>query len=273
MSERFLVCGDNEVREYEAADGDRVEPEARWRWQAGKTAGLDDTSAQLFVNIDECKPVSGGRQVLITSSWKGGAGLIDRADGVVRSCLASGNAHSAEMLPGSRLALASSEGRDLLTVHDLAGGSRPLYSDGLHHAHGAVWDEPRKLLWALGYHELRAYSLVRWETDQPSLVRNYTAKLPSENGHDLAEVPDSPLLSVTTGNRVYLFDRDRREFTPHPLLGDLSHVKAVSVNHRSGRIAYIQADQGEWRSRTVRFLNPAGSLALPDLHAYKVRWM
>src|SRR5262249_18591323 len=146
-----------------------------------------------FGSTDDCKPVDGGLKILITSSG-GAVALVERSTGKPLFTAAAPNAHSAEVIPSNRLVVASStnpEGNRLV-LYDLARSDAPLASDELTGAHGAVLDEERGLLWALGTFELRAYSLKELTAGAPAFVRKQAHTLPNEDGHDLRPIPDRP---------------------------------------------------------------------------------
>ncbi len=98
--------------------------------------------------------------------------------------------------------------------------------------HGVVWDEERKILWALAISELRAYRL---ETD-PGLEMVWSLELPESGAHELSPVPGSALLMLTTEEHCWVFDREARRLRPHPELGEAAHVKSlwtVDAEHRA----------------------------------------
>ena len=66
----------------------------------------------------------------------------------------------------------------------------------------------------------------------PALAIKDSYLLPDGDGHDLQPVPRAGDLVVTTGPRVYFFDRDNREFRLHPDLGQKANVKSVSNDLR-----------------------------------------
>jgi len=226
---------------------------------------IPDPIRQRFRSTDECKPVDGGRRILITSSG-GGVALVERETGKAVFWASVRNAHSAEILPGNRVVVAGSYGEDgnRLVLFDLAVPEKPLWSGELYGAHGAVWDGQ---LWALGEKELRLYDR---EVDGLALRRQW--ELPDPGGHDLRAVPGTCRLVVTTGKRVWLFDRERQAFEPHPDLGDLAGVKGVDIHPATGQVAYVKAEESWWAYR-VLFLDPGGELPLPGRRLYKARWM
>ena len=244
-----------------------VRGERVWSWDASTRPEIPEAIRSKFRSTDECKPVDGGVKILVTSSG-GGVALVERATGKALFWAVVQNAHSAEILPGNRVVVAGSTGDqgNRLVLFDLAVSEKPLFTDELYSGHGVVWDAKRERLWALGERELRAYRL-----EEDRLIRESTHELPDRGGHDLRPVPGTNLLVVTTNESVHLFDREAKTFTPHPDLGSAAKVKSVDVHPRTGRIAYVQAEERFW-ARRIRFLDPGGELAQPATRLYKVRW-
>ena len=220
------------------------------------------------------------RGSLITSSLSGIA-LVERARKQSLFYATGENAHSADLLPGNRLAVATSGSHpeamhrgnpSRLTIFEAALPERELYHTDLPWGHGVVWDEDRQLLWALAINDLRAYRLAAWETDHPSLELSFTLDLPEGGAHDLAPVPASSLLMLTTEHHCWLFDRDTRALRPHPQLAEASAVKSLSLNPITGQLAYVQAEGETWWANRVRFLNPEAVVERPEEIVYKARW-
>lgn len=258
----LLVCGWDELV---ALDVSAEAPVKTWSWRAGQRDDLPAAYRKLFRTIDECKPLSGGR-VLITASSDGVA-LIERPSGRVLFYAQGANAHSAEMMPGGRIAVACSvrqRGGNRVILFDSAVPERELASAGLYSAHGVVWDEQRAALWALGGRELKAFSA--------DLVLKAAYDLPDEGGHDLWPIPHGPKLGITTHEGVWEFDRDTRTFRRHAALGGLAHVKSVAEHPATGETAYIKADLPDWWSERLEFLNPRRTLQLQGERLYKARW-
>jgi len=273
---KLIVCGWDEVF---VLDLGRDPPPKVWSWRAADAWPDSPHLAAQFATTDECKPLDDGSVVLVTSS-SGAAAAVGRETGDALFYAAVPNAHSIEWLPLGRVVVASSGswGLNRLLLFDLNRPAEPLWSEELAWAHGAVWDAERETLWALGSTELRAYSLREWDTHAPSLERAATFELPDPGGHDLSPQPRTPLLNVTTGRRVWHFDRDAASqggaspFAPHPRLSDGPGVKCVSVDPMSGRTAWVQAEGEHWWAERIRFLDPDGELHLPGGRIYKVRW-
>jgi hypothetical protein len=227
----------------------------------------------LFRTTDDCKPVDGGRRILISSSG-GGIALVDRDTRRASFFARVTNAHSVEMLPGGHIAAAASVAKDgtgdRLVIFDAATG-KELATDPLRSGHGVVWDDGRRVLWALGGDVLRAYE-VGAAGGALKLQRTFELALPDEGGHDLIAIPDSPRLFLSTVRHCYYFDRDRRQLSPHDTLGDQVDIKSYDVHPRTGRVVYVQAESPNWWAEHLHFRRPAGALRLPGEHLYKARW-
>lgn len=262
----LILCGWDEVFILSLAMGPQVTGEKIWSWKAADCAEIPEAMKKSFRTTDDCKPVDGGRKILISSSG-GAVALVDRATRRAEFWAAVVNAHSIERLPGDRIAAAAStgkaEGANRIVVFDAASG-RELASDELHSAHGVVWDARREVLWALGKDQLRAYSL--------DLKRQFQIELPDSDGHELAAIPGTSKLFISTGKQCWHFDRDSRQLLPHDVLGEAGNIKSFNVHPATGQVAYVQAEGENWWAEHVHFLRPAGVLRLPGQRLYKVRW-
>lgn len=272
--EELVFCGWDEVFIADVTASNNGTVTKLWSWRAADRQDLPEDFRTLFNSTDECKPVDGGRRVLISSSG-GGLTVVERPSGRVAWYGQVGNAHSIELLPEDRVVVAAStnpEGNKL-AVFDLKQPNKIIFQDSLQSGHGVVWDEGRQLLWALGYDELRAYSLEDWTTSQPELALEGTHSLPSKSGHDLLMAPNGDVLLLTTNQEVLAFDIETETFSPYPPLEGLERVKGISIHPVTRRTAYIQAEGENWWATRVRFLNRSGELLLEQEHLYKVRWV
>lgn len=77
---------------------------------------------------------------------------------------------------------------------------------------------------------------------------------------------------VSTRDGVWRFDPDTRHYSPYEPIAGMHHVKAVSVEQHTGRIAFQQPEESWW-SHHVRLLRPEGSIGIADMNVYKVRWL
>ncbi|HWA99351.1 MAG TPA: DUF6528 family protein, partial [Pirellulales bacterium] len=265
--EQHVICaGGSEVFIVDLHAAATGSPEKRWSWSAADDPALSMQQRRWFGNLDECKLLGDGQQVLVCAS-NSGCGLIERATKKLLWYASATNAHSLELLPRDRVAVASSLSGDRLLVFDLSGGvdAKPVWKAPLHSAHGVVWDDARQTVWAIGYNELREYTLAEWDTDRPELVLRHAHELPSPDGHDLRPVPQTGDLILTTDDHVWLFDRDAKRFRPHPAAAALAKVKAIDVHPATGRVVY-----STW-GRKVSLLDPATEVPLSST-VYKVRW-
>jgi len=274
LEHELIVCGAEEVYIFDMTRADVTPPSKIWSWKAKESTGLSEEMKGRFQTTDDCKPVDGGEKILITSSGSGLA-LVERSSGKAIFSAIVPNAHSAEMLPGGRIVAASSvssEGNRIM-LFDPAVSDKAIYEDELQSAHGVVWDEQRQALWALGYDQLREYKLADWSSSTPSLKQVAVYLLPDTGGHELQPVPDTQYLVISTSRHVYYFDRDKKIFALHPELGNLAHVKSVSILPATKQTAFIQSEGGNWWSEKIHFLNPeTPSIHIQDGILYKIRW-
>lgn len=277
----LICCGGDEVFVLRLLDqgpmreNQSVRAQKVWSWRAVDCPNLPDELRGLFRSTDDCKPIDGGRRIMISSSSRGCA-VVERETCRATFWASVVNAHSIERLPRNRLAIAASTSDDSsgnrIILFDMGTPGIELFSDGLRSAHGLVWDEKRDTLWALGYDELRAYGLRDWNSNSPKLERISTYDVPGESGHDLSPFFHSASLFVSTQNRCLVFDRNRATFSTYEALAGEQRIKSHSVHPRTGRVAYVQAEGANWWSERIRFLNPRAELHLPGERLYKVRW-
>lgn len=277
-AEEVYACGDGQVRAYEIDDG---EPRETWRWTAAEAEDLPPLYRErLFRSIDECKSVEGGKSVLITSS-SSGVVLLDRETKAVRFRANSPMAHSAEMLPGDRVAVALSTHKDgnRLEVYDLSESEKPLFHLELYSGHGAVWDAERDRLFALSFGMIQAFSLKDWDTSSPGLSETKRWTLPGkQGGHDLTRDPKTGKYLVTTTDAAWWFDPDAKSdadaFKPFKPLNPAAHVKSLQLTEK--RAVWVKAEESWWAfGFTVADRdgqNPR-RVDVPELHLYKVRWV
>ncbi|MCW5980876.1 MAG: hypothetical protein KIT09_22535 [Bryobacteraceae bacterium] len=269
----LIVCGWDEVYMLDAGAGD---PKKIWSWRAADRTELPEAVRSKFATTDECKPVDGGKRILITASSDGVA-LVERDSGKAVFWATAANAHSAEMLPSGRIAVAASHRPngpgDRVVLFDVSKPEKALFHAELSWAHGVVWDDGRKLLWAIGHDDLVAYRLEAWDSAAPSLAAAASYRLPDPDGHDLRAVPGTAMLSLSTGNHCWLFDRDARDFRPHPELAGRGGVKSIDVNPATGQAVWVLSEGGNWWSGKLRFLNPEATVTLKGERIYKARWL
>lgn len=271
-SRQVLLCGWDEV--YVLDITEPASPKKTFTWKAQDRPELPASFKDKFRTTDDCKVVAGNR-ILVTASSDGVA-LIDRSTSKTLFWGLCANAHSAELLPGERIAAACSvrqQGGNRLAIFDAAVPEKELYSTELYSGHGAIWDSGRKLLWALSGRELRAYSLIAWESQKPSLKLEAAYPLPSSGGHELSVIAGSPSLIVSATRDTWIFDRDKHTFTPHHGLKGMANIKSAVVHPGTGQLAFTQAESPNWWTSKIQFLNPAQTIVREGERLYKVRWV
>lgn len=265
----LVVCGGEEVF--------RIDPaktaEKRWSWRARDSAEIPEELKGAFATTDDCKPVDGGKRLLVSSS-AGGCALLELPSGKAVWWARVANAHTIEALPGGRIAVAASVGAkgNKVVFFDAGKIGEPIAEFPLPSAHGLVWDGKRDVLWAMGYEELVSCELG---PKDGKLAPRITGRfpLPDKDGHDLRAVPESPELVLSTDKGVWRFDRETKTFRADPDLKDRAMVKCTDTQPDTGRRAFTQADGGNWWTDTVRFLNPEGEMKMDGERIYKVRWI
>ncbi|MGM0463663.1 MAG: DUF6528 family protein [Bacteroidota bacterium] len=267
----IIACGMDEV--FISDTGYEV-PEKIWSWTADSADNLPVTMRNKFLTTSECKPVNNSSDILVTSSG-GGVAVINIESKNVTFWASLPNAHSAELLPGGKLAVAASLSSmgNRINIYDLKKPGVVLCSDSLYSAHGLVWDDSKNVLWALGYDVLRRYSLAEGDSGDTSLHMEQEYSLPGRDGHDLQPAADGESLCLSTESNVWLFNTSSEEFAMHPLLGDEEGVKSVSYNSKTGRTAYMKATEGRWWGYYIRIAETDRVSYLPFEKLYKVRWL
>ena len=206
----FLVCGDSKIMMVDlAASGDST-PEIVWDWDAHRAEDLPEHyRKEKFNSIDECKAVNSGNQILISSS-SGAVAIIEKNSKSVSFYAEVPNAHSVELLPGNMLAAAAStaENGNKIIIYDLNQSGKILFTDSLYSAHGLVWDNERKSLYALGYDVLREYKLL----NQKELKKINEWTIPGISGHDLQMGSGNDKLFITENLGAWYFDLREHSF-------------------------------------------------------------
>src|SRR5690606_27405576 len=65
----LVVCGDDKIYVYDGAAARAGETKLTWSWQASEAKGqLPEAYFDMLRSLDDCKPVRGNTQLLITSS-------------------------------------------------------------------------------------------------------------------------------------------------------------------------------------------------------------
>ena len=242
-----------------------------WELKASDIINLPEHMIGYFRSIDDHKSVDNNSKILISSS-SSGVVLVDRE---TKECLfyaIAPNAHSIEYLPGNMIAVALStaEGGNSIELYDAEVSDKVLYRDSLYSGHGVTWLEGRRRLYALGYDQLRAYSLTDWDTESPKLQLEQEWILPETGGHDLFASSENQLL-ISTSESVWKFNIDKELFEPFEPIADEPDVKSVYYNEETGHLIYTKGEISWWTHNIYSF-NPDKVINVPDIDVYKVRF-
>lgn len=268
--DEIIACGDDQVIVIDRKASDRENIKVLWSWKVSDADDLPVAYQKLLIPTDECKPVDGTKKILITSSG-GGVVLVDRKSKKSLFYAHSPMAHSAEILPNNRVVIALSTHSDgnSLEVYDLKGSEKVIFKDSLYSGHGVVWMNKMKSLFALGYNELRRYSLKNWDTDKPELLLEEKWTLPDNGGHDLISISDTKLL-ITTTKSIWIFNIPGKEFSPFELLKQMGNIKSVNYNESTEELVYTKGEISWW-THNIYCINPDKTLIIPGINLYKAR--
>ncbi|MBR4756865.1 MAG: hypothetical protein IK076_07980 [Bacteroidales bacterium] len=268
----LVACGDRDLYIVDASTSQGDSLDILWHWNIFESYGQVPDDARYWIRVlDDCKPVNGGKELLLTSS-AGGTMLLDIA---TKKCLFYARtpmSHSADMLPGRRILVANSvcDTGNSVELYDVDRSNECLWRDTLYSGHGVVWSEKYNSAFVLGDDELRRYSLKDWDSATPSLTLEETNTLPGVGGHDLVPAGEDALI-VTNHNNVYLFDITNRSFSPFEPMEGKRNIKSINYDPVSGEVMFTQAETRWWTSH-VYFKNPDKVLSFdPDWRLYKVR--
>ncbi len=263
----ILVCGDSKVLLVDVTNSKDSIPKVVWSWDTHEATDLPpDYRTHKFNTIDDCKAINRGSQIMVSSS-SGGIAIVNREDKKVTFYAEVPHSHSIALLPGNKMVAAASTGANgnRLMLFDITQPREALFIDSLYSAHGLVWDSRRKVLFALGYDVLREYRI-----QDDKLLRTNTWDIPGVGGHDLQATPGGNQLFMTEHNGAWIFDIETKRFSKIEDFPDTENIKSINQN-QEGRFLYT-VPEDSWWTYHVRFFNPDGILAFPDLKVYKARW-
>lgn len=279
-SAQLIACGDNKIYmiDAELAERDGFYNAVLWELDAKDFASV---IGKDMLRLDDCKPVDNNTKILATSS-RSYAMLVDiETKKLLWYSSNSNNAHSADILPGNRIAVACSDGGDIVQIFDMNASDKVLFTTPLTSAHGVVWNEATQRLYAIGGTSLNIYKLKDWNTVAPSLeleqvinTKDYVTGL-----HDMTLVDDNTL--IVAGRKAALYDIAQSSFTNLSLFNGSTALKAVNYNGDTGECWYVDSTNPEgnfsWSSQTIRYtdnVNGNGTyktIKVPNLNMYKVR--
>lgn len=271
--ERLVACGWDNLSIFEVRPKAAEPVREIWFWKPQEYEGVPADVYDLYHHIDECKPFDGGDRILVTASTDG-VGVVDRRNRRFIHVGVSRNAHSADLLPRGRIAVASSHGGDSLTVFTGEAGGKVLIRKPLPGGHGVHWDEAARRLYALSETAIEIFELVDWDSDQPDLRLVKTIPLPEKEGHELSRVPGTSRFHVTTATRAWSFDSLGEGLSPDPELADQPNTKAVATHAATGTLAWTRADPKGWWTYNLRLRDHGRTIVAPvNKRYYKLRWI
>lgn len=275
----LVFCGDSMVYMIDAglADETGYRNAVTWSWDATSATSTLGLAASRCTHLDDCKPVDGGKKLLLTSSYSWCVLLDVATEQILFYTTAAPNAHSAELLPGDRIAVACADG--MVQLYDISRPSLILFQTELSSAHGVVWNETTQRLYAIGGQSLHVYKLVDWDTATPSLELEKAVQTPYSGLHDMTYVNANTL--CIGGRRAYLYDIGANQFTEMTLFSTSTAIKSINYNDDTGELWYTDATIPEgtqtWSSQTIRYATDkdgsgtARTIKVPDQDMYKVR--
>ena len=267
----LAICGGKEVRIIDLSTSNGREINEVWSWNIEDgIEGLPAEYSKYLMPLDECKFVDSNKKLLLTSSHSAVV-LLDiksrKCDFYARVPMA----HSADLLPNNRIAVALSTNKagNSLEIYDISQPEKVLWRDSLYSGHGAVWHAERESLYALGYDVLREYKLKDWSTDAPALELVASTPIPVKSGHDLVKVDNERML-ISGHEGVMWFDVESKEFSPFEPLKDTHNVKSVNYNHKLNRLIYTKGEVSWW-THNIYQKNPDKTITIDSMNVYKVR--
>lgn len=265
------VCGGREVKIIDIKASQGTDFKEVWSWKLDDPATVLPKGYRKYLhNFDDCKFVDGNKRLLLTSSG-GGMVLLDIRRKEILTYAKVPMAHSADLLPGGRIAVALSTHSkgNALEIYDVDSPEKVIIRDSLYSGHGVVWNEDRQSLYALGYKELREYKLVDWDSAEPSLERVATWEIPMTSGHDLSSVDNDRML-VSAHEGVMFFNLNTGEFTPFEPLKDVHNVKSVNFDPQTSRLLFTKGEISWW-THNIYQQNPDKTVTIDSLNVYKIR--
>ena len=253
-----------------------------WEWDSSAEAA----KLSRPDHIDDAKPVYDNKKLLVTRSYSWCALVDIETKNLDFYATGLTNAHSAEILPDDRIAVACADG--FVALYDKSRSDVQIANYPLKSAHGVVWNRKKQRLYAIGGSSLQIYKLNdTWKTS-PGLVLEKTV---SSSGfvtgmHDMTAVDENTL--IIGGNKLAFFDVNTEAFTSIPAYSGVAGFKSVNYNAASGELYYTYAwenySEGNytWSSHWIRYTDnlkntfspsiPAqGIIRVEDINMYKVR--
>lgn len=277
----IVFCGSNMVYMVDPTltTGGTYNSGVIWQWDATSAQNELGLAKNRLNHLDDCKPVDNGKKLLVTSSYNWTVLLDIETQKPVFYSVQTPGAHSAEMLPGNKVAVACSDNGDKVQLYDLSRSNEVLFETALVSAHGVIWVDATQRLYAIGGQNLNIYILKNADTMKPTLELERSIPTPQSGLHDLSMV-DSNTLAVS-GKRAYLYDIANNSFKEMTMFRNTTAMKSLNYNGETGECWYTDATVPEgtqtWSTQTLHYTKDVqGStdvmtIKVPDIDVYKVR--
>ncbi|MVT10541.1 DUF6528 family protein [Chitinophaga tropicalis] len=234
----------------------------KWSWAPNASNGFTNPTAGwgLPSDVKLRNSTFFGGQMMIVADSRGFCAIIPYPAGNTKKWAINlglispnPNAHAIELLPDGNVAIAASAG-DWVRVYKSSKGvyNSEYFQFTLDDAHGVLWDPASNLLWVLGATHLKALAVL---SSPDSLKEVHSYSLPTNGGHDLSPYYyNTNLLWVSTGSKVYTFNKTTGEFILAPGSANGVGVKAIS-NQPAGQIIETRPSTNScsntWSTTTV----------------------
>lgn len=268
--QEIIIGGDDQVMILDFENSVDSVKNIKWQIKTSEIISLPDSISKHLKTVDDHKSVDNNSKILICSSG-GATVMVDRATKESLFYAITPNAHSIEYLPNNRIvvALSTAKNGNSIKLYDADKSNIVLFKDSLYSGHGVTWLEKRELLYALGNDELRAYSLLDWNTERPSLKLENMWKLPEAGGHDLFASSDNQLI-ISTSNAVWKFKLNSNVFEPFEPIANVPNVKSIYYNEKTEHLIYTKGEISWW-THNIYSLNPTKVIKVPEIDVYKIR--
>lgn len=287
--ETLVVCGDNMIYmiDAEKAVDEGFDAAVTWSWDASSAADIVGGS---MIRLDDCKVVDGGTKILATSSYSWAVLLDIATKQVLWWSKSSKNAHSADLLPGGRIAVACANASNGLgnrvQIFDIGSPNEVKSYVELGSAHGVVWNDARQRLYAVGGSTLAVYELTDWDTDTPTLTleNTYDTSGYVTGLHDLTYVNETTLLLA--GRKAAFLNLSTGKFVSLPHFNGSTGLKSVNYDNSKGDCWYTDATDPkhqvdyDWATDTIFHTSDVTgnvvdrTISVPEgFNMYKVRVM
>ena len=225
----LVFCGDQYIYIIDAnkASESRYQNAVVESWNAATFADTIGLPANLCKYITECKPVNDGKDLLITS-YNGWTIMLNVETGNIPfHTVMSFGAHSADLLPDNRVAVACANPGNSIQIYDLNNNDHIVSNVKLSGAQGVCWNDDLQRLFAINQNSLNSYRLVDWNTNHPSLELVSSIATPNENMKDLSIVSSNKL--CVAGSGLFIYDISENTFTEMTQFSSSKVINSVKV--------------------------------------------